>query len=224
MKLVLPVLVLLFLGFSSAWASTSPTPSNSVMPAPVSTIPKSLGTVQIQFDYLATNVQAMGVVGSNPSSLRVFFPMCPLGTTTVAGINPAALPPLDQGPDYAYCNCFCKTNCSKFNAMTSGLTGGSWYSYSAKTTCSATLEGWFPSSLFAMAGSNPGSVPNYAKPGQYYYCMVGQCSSNPIPPEIYTPYTGGWGSSYAIDFLDCRILYTPQNPNGFGNCGPPAPR
>lgn len=206
--------------FATGSGSTKPLPGVD----PASTT-KVMGVVKIQFDYKVSGVAAMGIAPSTPSSWRSFVPVCPAGTTWVGGVNPNTLPQKDFAPNYPYCNCFCKGSCGALNALTGGISG-SGYSYSASVTCSAQLEGWFPSGVFSSVGNNAGQIPDYSTPGQYYYCMVGNCSTNPLPASIgYTVPTGGWQfqNTKALDYLNCSTLYSGSNPYGAGKCGAPSP-
>lgn len=179
---------------------TGPTPS----------VLKQVGMVKVQFDLNRVTVPTPIQNTNNPTTWRAYLPACPADSNYVSGVKPNLLE-LDQGPDYAYCNCICNGNCSRLTGVSSPA--GRLPLYKASVTCSTTIQGWFDSSVFAQT-----SMPNLtAVPHEFYYCQSGSCATNPLPSNLnYTVPVGGFANTVKIDFMACNIA-------AIKGCGAPDP-
>jgi hypothetical protein len=187
---------------NSVFCDSAPATKKYSQPYP--SVGKQVGTIQVQFDVTRVIAPTPIPNANNPTSWRAYLPSCPPGSKYVSGVNPNWLA-LDPGPNYPYCNCICKGNCSRTPGLTSP--GGNQPIYTATVTCSATVQGWFNSSFFPSGSDNTAMLANLSPvPHQYYYCQSGNCGTNPLPANLnYSVPIGGYTNTTQINFQACTI-------------------
>jgi hypothetical protein len=180
-----------------------------IFAGPTPSVTKQVGMVPVQFDVVRVETPIRIPNTDNPISSRAYLPSCPPGSNYVSGVNPNLIE-LDSGPNYSYCNCICKGICNGVAGITSP--GGKNPIYTATVTCSATVQGWFDSTIFSKPETNLAATPH-----RYYYCQSGNCTTHPLPANLnFSVPTGGYTNTTQIDFVSCAFAAN-------NNCGAPDP-